>query len=64
MDTDNLTGLTFLDLKKAFNTVDHKISCKSLSVYRADANAMSLFSLIYKVNFRKPTYLRVEGSDM
>ena len=27
MDTGNLAGMVFVDLKKAFDTVDHKILC-------------------------------------
>ena len=34
MDDGNLIGTVFLDLKKAFDMVDHKICVKSFSITR------------------------------
>ena len=33
MDSGELTGVVFLDLKKAFDTVDHIILIKKLAMY-------------------------------
>ena len=36
-------GLVFIDLKKAFDTVDHEILCKKLQVYGVQHRELSWF---------------------
>ena len=35
MDNDELKGLVFADFQKGFNVIDHNLSLKKLSVYKA-----------------------------
>ena len=39
LDTDQMTGLVFIDLKKAIETVDHEILCKNsiFMVFKAES---------------------------
>ena len=43
MDDGNLIGTVFLDLKKAFDMVDHKLLCKKLQYYKISTNSMKWF---------------------
>ena len=43
LDLGQLVGLVFIDLKKAFDTVDHEILCKKLQVYGVQHRELSWF---------------------
>ena len=43
MDGNKLTGVVFLDLKKAFDTVDHDILLKKLKIFNVDDNGIPWF---------------------
>ena len=41
MDKDEITGLVFIDFRKAFDTVDHKLLLRKLPIYGASDAAVS-----------------------
>ena len=41
MDKDEVTGLVFIDFRNAFDTIDHKLLLRKLSVYGASVSAVS-----------------------
>ena len=43
LDLNKLVGLTFIDLKKAFDTVDHEILCKKLEHYGIQQREITWF---------------------
>ena len=43
LDCGELVGLVFIDLKKAFDTVDHKILCSRLAIYGIQHRELSWF---------------------
>jgi len=43
MDNGLLNGVLFLDLKKAFDTVDHEIPLRKLQLYRVDSTSLKWF---------------------
>ena len=42
MDNDMVTGLTFVDFRKAFNVTNHELLPKTLSIYGARREGASL----------------------
>ena len=43
IDRDLLNGVIFIDLKKAFDTIDHEIILKKLTKYGVDQDALKWF---------------------
>ena len=60
LDTGNLAGLVFIDLKKAFDTVDHQILCRKLESYGVLHRELAWFGS-YLSN--RVQYCRVNGVD-
>lgn len=60
MDKGILTGMIFIDLKKAFDTVDHEILCQKLAHYGVLSRELSWFKS-YLANRKQ--YCRVNGVD-
>ena len=60
LDLGELVGLVFIDLKKAFDTVDHKILCKKRELYGVQNCELSLFES-YLTNRKQ--FCRVNGAD-
>ena len=60
MDTGNLAGMVFVDLKKAFYTVDHQILCGKLESYGVLHRELAWFGS-YLSN--RVQYCRVNGVD-
>ena len=60
MDFGKLVGLVFIDLKKAFDTVDHNILCEKLELYGVQQRELSWFKS-YLSNRKQ--FCRVNGVD-
>ena len=60
MDLAKLTGVVFIDLKKAFDTVDHDILCQKLEYYGIQGRGLAWFRS-YLSNRKQ--YTRVNGID-
>ena len=60
LDTGNLAGMVFVDLKKAFDTVDHQILCRKLESYGVLHRELAWFRS-YLSN--RVQYCRVNGVD-
>ena len=43
MDKDLFTGVVMIDLRKAFNVVDHKLLLKKRQVYGLNTNSLKWF---------------------
>ena len=60
MDLGRLVGLVFIDLKKAFDTVDHNILCIKLKLYGVQQRELSWFESYL---FNRKQFCRVSGVD-
>ena len=60
MDLGRLVGVVFIDLKKAFDTVDHEILCRKLGLYGVHQRELSWFKS-YLSNRKQ--FCRVNGVD-
>ena len=60
MDKRNMAGMVFVDLKKAFDTVDHKILCRKLESYGFLHRELAWYGS-YLSN--RVQYCRVNGVD-
>ena len=60
MDLGRLVGVVFIDLKKAFYTVDHEILCRKLDLYGIHQRELSWFKSY--LSDRKQ-FCRVNGVD-
>ena len=60
LDLGKLVGLVFIDLKKAFDTVDHDILCKKLEYYGIQERQLAWFKS-YLANRKQ--FSRVNGID-
>ena len=56
LDLGKLVGLTFIDLKKAFDTVDHDILCKKLEHYGVQQQGLTRFR-----SYNREQFCRVSG---
>ena len=61
MDLGKLTGVLFIDLKKAFDTVDHDILCQKLEYYGIQGRDLASSSS-YLSNRKQYTYYSVDSS--
>ena len=59
-DLGKLVGLILIDLKKAFESVDHNILCKKLDLYGVQQRELSRFKS-YLMNRKQ--FCRVNGAD-
>ena len=63
LDLGRLVGLVFIDLKKAFDTVDHDILCEKLHIYGVQQRELSWFRS-YLSNRKQFCRVNGVGSDM
>ena len=62
LDLGKLVGLIFIDLKKAFDTVDHDILCKKLAHYGVQHRELSWFKS-YLTNRKQFCRVNIVDSD-
>ena len=63
LDTGNLAGEVFVDLKKAFDTIDHQILCRKLKSYGVLHRELAWFGSYLLNRARSVQYCRVNGID-
>ena len=62
MDLGKLVGLVFIDLRKAFDTLDHNIVCKKLELYGVHHRELSWFKS-YLTNWKQFCRVNVVDSE-
>ena len=62
IDNGLVNGILFLDLKKAFDTVDHRILLQKLQLYRVDFHTFKWFRS-YATNRKQKTFVNGHMSD-
>ena len=62
MDNGLLNGVLFLDIKKAFDTVDHEILLQKLKLYGVDPRSLKWFQS-YLTSRKHRTYVNGALSD-
>ena len=53
IDNGLLNGVLFIDLKKAFDTIDHEITLRKLANYGVDQSALRFFASYLRAEIRK-----------
>ena len=56
-----MTGLIFIDLRKAFDTVDHEILCQKPYLYGAQDRELAWFKSFM---FKRKQFARANGVDL
>lgn len=62
IDSGLINGVLFLDLKKAFNTVDHQILLQKLQLYGVDFHTLKWFES-YPTDRKQKTFVKGHLSD-
>ena len=62
IDNGLINGVLFLDLKKAFDTVDHRILLQKLQLYGVDSNTLMWFKS-YLTDRKQKTFVNGQMSD-
>ena len=57
IDNGLINGVLFLDLKKAFDIVDHRILIQKLQLYRVDFHTLKCFGS-YLTNRKQKTFVK------
>ena len=53
MDKDHFTGVVMIDLRKAFDVVDHKLLLKKLQVHGLNTNSLKWFQNYLSGSYQK-----------
>ena len=66
MDTGNLAGMVFVDLKKAFDTIDHQLLCRKLESYGVLHRELAWFGsyLSNRVQYCRVHGVNSQGEDI
>ena len=64
MDKDEVTGLVFIDFRKAFDTVDHKLLLRKLPIYAGASDAAVSWIKSYLSNRKQFVKLGNQPSEL